>query len=169
MDDEYLKQNAIGNYIEIQQIGCFFRCACNLAEREAKRMGKYVYKLTTDQLNKIWDRAITNGYIGDIKRKDGTIDRNCVKNSAQIATIALQELNCRGKFREVGTKTTDDFCWYGGADKTVTGQILKMKQNGPSKTHYVVVDPDDILLWDPHEPAIRNQGNIYTILYRYEE
>lgn len=169
MADDYIKQNASGNYIDIQKIGCFFRCACNLAEREAKAKGKNVYKLTTDQLNRLWDRSLTLGYIGDIKRKDGTVDKNCVKNSAGIATIALQELKTRGRFREVATKIDGDMCWYGGAYKLITHQILKMKQNGPSKTHYIVVDSEDNLEWDPHEPAINNQGTIYVICYRYEE
>lgn len=168
-EQTYLKQNASGNYIEIQKIGCFFRCACNMAEREAKKRGKYIYTLTSEQLNRLWDRASILGYIGDIKRSDGTVEKLCVKNSAGIATIALQELNLPGRFKEVATTSEEGSCWYGGANTTVNYRILKMRQNGPSKTHYIMVNEKNELLWDPHDPEIQNQKTLYVISYRYEE
>lgn len=157
--DEYIKQNASGLYLEIQKIGCFFRAALWIAEKQTGR------KLKVEQINKLWNLAQQMKYIPAEGPK-----KNCVQNSEGIATLALRELGDRGRIIEVGTFCDGKMIWYGCASKDhhIDYYIQKIKQGGPSVTHFRNVDKEGHLLWDPHEPEINVLDIYYTICYKYE-
>ena len=161
---EPIKQNGPGMYLVIAQIGCFFRAACNMAEREARRQGRVVWCLTAEQLNRIWTISHNLHYIND---------KENVVVSAPIANLALGTLGIPGKFTEVGTFTNPgEINWYSSLavkDRRADYFIQKIAQNGPSKTHFRNVNENNIKLWDPHEPDINVQGKYYTICYRYDK
>lgn len=149
---EHIKQNHPDLNPLIRSIGCFFRSACLLAEIET---GK---SLTTDNLNNLWTAAKAVGYIDE---------NDDVRNSAAIANMALQVLKAPGRFIEVAVRIHGRVNWYAGVDMQADYFIKKIMQNGPSKTHFIVVDAAGQLIEDPHEPAIKEQGEYYTIYYRY--
>lgn len=159
---DYIKQNSNGLYLDIQHIGCFFRAACHMAELQAQKEGGRSC-LTVEEINRIWDYSKRLRYVDA---------NNCVTTSAPIANQAGNILKLRGKFNEVALLVAGEINWYGSVPKNQRHAeyfIQKMKQNGPSGTHFVNVDQIGELLWDPHEPAINNRGTIYTICYKYEE
>lgn len=151
---DHIKQNTSGLYLPLQKIGCFFRSACLLAEYKT---GK---KLTISQLNKLWVKSLAFEYM--------TVDF-LVKNSAKIATIALQELGDKGKIVEVATFRDGKMNWYANVEHRADFYIQKIMQNGPNKTHFIVVDKYGELIEDPHDPVIKKQGVFYTICYQYIE
>lgn len=159
---EYLKQNDSGMYTIIQKIGCFFRAACHMAEIHESKA------LTVEQINNLWDKAVTFDYIGT---RDGV--QNCVKTSAKIATLALRELgNGTGYFSEVGLFKDGRSVYYPsvlGERRRTDYLIQKIKQSGPSITHFRNVNKDGSLLWEPHEPPLKVLDIYYSILYIYEE
>lgn len=162
-NEEYLKQNASGLYLQIQQIGCFFRAACHMAELEAKKQNKYVQKLNQAQLNHLWDLAKQFEYIDH--------ENNLVK-AEKLATAALRHLDLPGRFVEVAVFQDGKMGWYPGlkgAQKRADYFIQKIRQNGPSKTHFRNVQNDGQLLWDPHDPDINVAGIFYTICFRYDK
>lgn len=144
----------------IQKIGCFFISACNIAQLEAKKRGFKKTELTIAELNKIWDQARAFKYLDE---------ENNMKNSAGVANLAAGALGLPVRIHEVATDTGRVPFWYAGiGEKRADYRIQKFKQNGPSKTHFVIVDRDGKLVEDPHEPPINNQGVIYTIYYRVD-
>lgn len=150
---EHIKQNDEGLYSDIQKIGCFFRSALLLAEIQT---GK---NLDVDTINKLWRRCKSLGLInGD----------NDVVRSAGIATLALRELGDQGFIHEIAVFKNGVTTWYSGVNHRIDYFIQKIKQNGPSKTHFRVVDKYGTLVEDPHRPAILCQGIIYSICYQYE-
>lgn len=156
-----LKQNTPGLNEDIQKIGCFFRAALRMAEYAAEQAGKIKYRLTIDEINKLWDQAKAEGIINV---------KNCVVASAPIANMALKVLEVAGRFTEVAT-FTNTMAWYRNVpqDKRRADYFIqKIAQNGPSGTHYINVDRYGKLLWDPHEPEIIKRGVFYTICYRYD-
>ena len=156
---EYLPQNASGLYLDIQKIGCFFRSALNLAERKAQK------SLTVSQINDLWSECKSLGYIGKLNGQ-----YNCVLNSAKIATRAAEVLKLKGRFVEVGIMKEGIISFYKGVTpETATDFIQKIKQGGPSKTHFRVVAQNGSLLWEPHNPEIKSLGEIYTICYQFRE
>lgn len=155
---EHIKQNDSLLLPEIQKIGCFFRSCGLIAEY---RTGNY---LTHKQLNDGWKWAKSKGYI------NGNDD---VINSAQIATYFLRELKDSGRFVEIGVFSNGKKTIYSGVKNTsyehIDALIQKIKQNGPSKYHFRVVDKYGELIEDPHAPAITARGIFYSILYAYVE
>lgn len=162
-NEEYLKQNASGLYLQIHQIGCFFRAACHMAELEAKKQEKYIYKLNTSQINNLWDIAKKFEYING---------QNDLVKAEKVATAALRHLGVPGRFVEVAVFQDGKMGWYPGIKgnyKRADYFIQKIHQNGPSKTHFINVQNDGQLMWDPHEPAINATGIYYTICFRYDK
>lgn len=154
---EYIKQNASGLYIDIQKIGCFFRSALHMAEMEAHKA------LTESEINKLWDFAKRCKYINA---------ENNVITSAPIANLAAEKLGLKGRFIEVAVFKDGQMNWYSSipnSQRRVDYWIKKIKQNGPSKTHFLNVNKYGQEEWDPHEPAINEIGVYYTICYIYEE
>ena len=159
---EPLKQNASGLYLEIQQIGCFFRAACHMAEIEAEKQGR-TQALTLEQINKLWEYSKTLKYINE---------QDNVVSSVGIANLALKKLNASGRFVEVAVFSEGKMNWYAsvrGKDRKADYYIQKIKQAGPSVTHFINVDNAGNLLWDPHEPQIIKRGVFYTICYRLDK
>lgn len=156
-----IKQNTSGLYLPIQTIGCFFISAVNMAQLEAEKRGLIKNELTVAEINRIWDQACAFRYLDE---------NHNMQDSAAVANLAAAALNLPARFREVATDTGRTPFWYAGAgEKRADYRIQKHKQNGPSKTHFVVVDRDGKLIEDPHEPPINNLGAIYTIFYRVDE
>lgn len=152
---EYYKQNSVGLYSYIQS-GCFFRAACHMAEMKAGKA------LSIPQINKLWDMAKKLKYIDN---------HDNVVVSAAIANLAAGLLDLHGKFVEVAT-FDKQMNWYASipqSERTADYYIQKIKQNGPSKTHFRNVDKYGDLIWDPHTPDINVQGVYYTICYKYVE
>ena len=154
---EYIKQNTSGLYLKMQQIGCFFRSACHMAELATGKA------LTKAQLNRLWDQAIAFGYLDD--------DYN-LKNSAAMANKALIMLGSTGKFTEVGLFVNGVTSYYPAVSpekRRIDYLIQKISQPGLSKTHFRNVNNDGSLLWDPHDPVITVSGIYYSILYCFDE
>lgn len=154
-----MKQNDEKLYPVIQKVGCFFRSCGIIAELKC---GK---KLEADQINRTWDWARRQGYVDN---------NNDVRNSAVIATQFLRELgDDTGRFVEVGTFRDGVTQFYFGIRNgspelcKIDALIQKIKQNGPSKYHFRVVDKSGKLLEDPHEPEINVVSVEYSILYAY--
>lgn len=157
----YLPQNAKGLYLDIQKVGCFFRSALYMAEL---RIGR---SLTHTDINLLWDRSKALGYIGTING-----EANCVKNSAKIANLALDLYHVKGTFVEVAIKRDGETTFYSGVPmekRRITDYIQKIRQPGPSKTHFRYVNEDGNLVFEPHDPEITCLGVIYTICYRFDE
>lgn len=149
-----IKQNSLGLLPDIQRVGCFFRCALRMAEQELGRT------LTEFEINLEWIEARNNGYIDDQLN---------LKNAAKVATICLRRHGGTGAFIEIATETDGSVYWYTWVkDRTVNYRIMKIRQGGPSRTHFVEVDENKNVTFDPHEPAIRSLGEIYTVYYRYD-
>ena len=159
---EPYKQNTPGLHPDIQTSGCFFMASLWMAEQKAKENGLLHCYLTKTQINRLWEMGKAAGFI--------TSDNN-VKSSAGIANLALKELGVTGRFVEVATFSLGIMQWYRSvpdAERRADYYIQKIQQNGPNKTHYINVQKDGALLWDPHNPAINSQGIYYTICYRYD-
>jgi hypothetical protein len=150
----------------IQASGCFARSAQGIAEIATG------HALTTSQINAIWlwgkDYSI---FVSGKKRLliDG---ENVLNSSAVLANKTLEILGAPGRFIEVGTKKNGIITWYdwvkGSALQRADAFIQKIAQNGPQKIHFRIVDNNDRLVWDPHNPAITSQGTLYTIVYCYQ-
>ena len=169
---EALKQNDAELYIPIAQIGCFFRSSANMAEQEAEKEKKPIHFLTAEQLNKLWDLSINFKYIKkELDPVTNKVDYTVIL-SAAIANLALDMLGISGRFVEVATFQNGKMNWYGsvkGEQKRADYFIQRIKQNGPSKTHFRNVYADGVLLWDPHRPQIQVQDIYYTICYRFDK
>lgn len=157
------KQNTSGLYLPIQKIGCFFISACDLAQMEAEKRGWIKKELSVPELNYIWEQALAFKYINAEREYR-------MENSAGVATLAARALKLPVRFVEVATVTGPEVYWYAPADKRRADYFIeKIKQNGPSKTHFRVVNVNGELLEDPHEPEITSRGSIHTICYRMDE
>lgn len=151
---EYIPQNASGLYLSIQKIGCFFRSALNIGEVISGKA------LTKEQINKLWDYSKKVHYIND---------NDDVVSSAGIINLAIKELGGKGRVTEVATFKDGVMNWY----RSVTVcradyYIQKIKQGGPSKTHFWRVDKYGTVKYEPHNPPIKSLGPIHTICYRYD-
>lgn len=156
---DYIFQNDKKLYPVIQQIGCFFRSALFMAETKAGKV------LNSEQINALWDESKAKGFIG---KKDG--DDNCVLKSAAIANLALKVLGKEGKFVEVAIFKNGVTAWYKSVtDCRADSFIQKIKQSGPSKTHFRNVNRYGSIVFDPHNPPIRELSIMYTICYRFDE
>lgn len=142
----------------IQRIGCFVRACGHMAELVT---GK---ELTAKQINELWTWAKESGHINH---------EDSVKHSAPIATKALQMLDGEGQFFEIATFNKGKMNYYASVSEHLKFfpkfYIQKIKTNGPVGTHFVNVSFDGKLLFDPHEPEIKNQGVFYTIVYAYKK
>lgn len=152
---DFIKQNAEGLLPIIQKSGCFFRASCHMAELAVQKV------LTKEQINAIYEQAKNKNYI----------DQNDdVMQSAPIANIALRALGSAGRFQEVATFKNGKLNWYSAipeGQRIANYYIQKGKQNGPQKVHFYNVTKSGETIWDPHAPAIKITGIIYTICYRF--
>jgi hypothetical protein len=151
----HIKQNDPACLPDIQRIGCFFRSCGLIAEYKTGR------SLSAYAINETWQWAKST------RRVD---ENNCVKDSASIATRFLRILGDAGRFVEVGTFSNGETRYYPAvslANCRTDAVIQKIKQNGPSVTHFRVVDKSGKLIEDPHDPPIRVLGVYYSILYAY--
>ena len=154
----YLFQNDPALYQVIQRIGCFFRSALHLAELKAGRA------LTAQEINALWEKSKKLEYITTLHG-----EKNCVANSAAIANLALQTLGCFGKFVEVAVFRNGTFTWYASVkERRADAFIQKIRQGGPSKTHFRCVDKTGGVIFEPHDPPIKSLGIFYTICYRFD-
>lgn len=153
----HVKQNDPLCLKRIQEVGCFFRSCGLLAEYKT---GK---SLTAPQINATWDWAKAT------KRID---ENDCMKDSASVATRFLRILGDNGRFIEVGLFKDGEMQYYpafkGSSLARADALIQKVKTNGPEGTHFKVVDKLGKTIEDPHEPAIKGTGVLYSILYAYE-
>jgi hypothetical protein len=163
---ELLPQNDSECLPIIQASGCFARSAQGIAEIATG------HALSASQINAIWlwgkEHEIIVG-----SRKRLLIDAdNSLNSSAVLANKTLEMLGAPGRFLEVGTKKNGIITWYdwvkGSAIQRADAFIQKIAQNGPQKIHFRIVDGNDQLMWDPHNPAITSQGTLYTIIYCYQ-
>lgn len=157
---KYLKQNDSKLLKDIQDVGCFFRCCGLIAEIKTGKV------LTADELNNTWKWA------KDTRRID--TDNN-LRDAASVATRFLRILGDQtGHIIEIGLFKDGLTTFYPSIEKynpelcKIDFLIQKIKQNGPSGTHFRLVDKSGRLIEDPHEPAIKSQGIIYSILFTYQ-
>lgn len=151
----HIKQNDPTCLPDIQRIGCFFRSCGLIAEYKTGR------SLSAYAINETWQWAKST------RRVD---DQGCVKDSASIATRFLRILGDTGRFVEVGTFSTGETRYYPAVSsiyRRIDAIIQKIKQGGPSVTHFRVVDKTGKLIEDPHNPPIHVLGVYYSILYAY--
>lgn len=154
----YVFQNDERLHPDIRKIGCFFRAALNMAEMKAGKA------LSSIQINRLWDMSKKYGFIGDLNN-----EKNCVIASAPIANMALQELSFYGQFVEVATFKDGEMDWYKSVkDRRVDSYIQKIRQSGPSKTHFRCVDKLGNVIFDPYFPAIKPLSICYTICFRFD-
>jgi hypothetical protein len=166
-EDLLVFQNNPNNLPIIQTSGCFARCAQGIAELFS---GKY---LSSDQINEVWAWGRTKELIVNSKKKLVIDENNNINSSAAIANRVLQIVEAPGRILEVGTKQAGVINWYGWAKGNPLYQradafIQKIAQSGPQKIHFRLVNKDESLRWDPHNPQILCKGVIYTIVYCYQ-
>ncbi len=155
----YIFQNDARLYPVIQKIGCFFRSALNLAETETDAV------LSAEQINALWDAAKEKGFIGMRNGED-----DCVLNSAAVANLALKTLGKAGRFVEVATFKNGVMNWYKSVkDRRAEHFIQKIRQSGPSRTHFRVVNRYGSVVFDPHNPPIFVVSLEYTVCYRFDK
>lgn len=150
-----MKQNDKRLSAKINRLGCFF-IACSLCAERALHV-----TYDADTINKTWDEAV----------KRGLIDKNDnVMNSAGIMNLFVEKANRNGRFYEVGLIKGGRPEFY----PSVSGKfragdffIQKIVQGGASVTHFRVVDKDERLVEDPHDPPIKPIKVLYTIVYRF--
>lgn len=150
-----IKQNDKRLLSKIQKIGCYYRCCAAIAEMKT---GK---ELTAVQLNDGWCWAKKNNHIN---LTDDLLDRH----AEFVINYFLGILDNPGKVVEIGIFESGKFIWY-GEDGNGDFFIQKIVQNGPSKTHFRIVDKYGVCLWDPVEPAIKVKGVIYSRIFKYKE
>lgn len=154
----HIKQNHPGNLPIMQKSGCFVRSAGLVAEIHSGGV------LAQDQVNALWGWGVNHGYIDS---------ENDVVESAPLINQALRMLGvARGKFFEVGTFKNGKTSWYPSVPlpmRKTDAVIQKIRQGGPQKYHFRVVDKRGNLIEDPHEPAIKVLGIEYSILYCFKE
>lgn len=153
--DQYVKQNDGRCMIQIRDIGCFFRSALNIVER------KFNVAFEPRDLNILWHSA---------KVKKIIDDDDCLLDSAKLMNLAISMYlpERSGAFAEIGLKRFGSFTPYKWAERySPEFFIRKIKQGGPSGVHFVVVDNNDKRIWEPHDPEIKDLGEVYTICYRY--
>ena len=151
----HIKQNNPECKTVIQKVGCFFRSCGLIAEYQT---GKY---LSVKQINDTWEWAKGTGRIDE---------ENCIKDSASIATRFLRALGDGGCFCEVGTFRGGVTYWYPSIpkdDRRADALIQKIRQGGPSVTHFRVVNKNGGLIEDPHDPPLKVLDIYYSILYEY--
>lgn len=153
---KFIPQNDSGLLEPIQKIGCFFRSCGLIAEINFQK------QLTQKQINEGWLWAKENSHINQ---------NNDIMRSAPIINYFAQILGGIGKFYEVGIFDKGKTTYYQVKPslKKIDACIQKIRQNGPSKYHFRVVDKSGNVIGEPHEPAIICRGIEYTILYAYEE
>lgn len=157
MKKDYVKQNNPECLPTIQKVGCFFRSALHCVELATD------YVFNGAEINELWQKA----------KNKGILDSNDnLKDSAQLMNLALRSIrpNTSSYFAEIGIQTDGIYSLYNWAQKrglVPNYFIQKIKQGGPSVYHFIVVDDSGKLQWDPHTPAIKSLGEVYTICYRF--
>lgn len=154
---EYIKQDDDRCLAPIREVGCFFRSSLHCVELAKGRI------FTPNQINELWELA---------KEKHILDDYNNLRDSAQLMNLALDYLdeNNQSRFAEIGIKRGNNIELYAWARKhniVPNYYIRKIKQGGKSKYHFIVVDKDKNLVFDPYSTGIRELGEVYTICYRY--
>lgn len=153
---EHIKQNDKNCIKLMRDIGCFVRSCGLVAEYKT---GK---SLTVNQINDLWhwcseNKLFTSSY--------------ALVASAPVINHALEILGDKGKFIEVGIFSNGKCNWYKSVHESfrkVDALIQKVRQNGPSGTHFRLVDKYGDLIEDPHEPVIKPTSVIYSIIYCYK-
>ena len=159
-------QNDDNCITDVRKIGCFVRSCGIIAECKYNELytasNEEDRLLTAQDINKMWRYGKELGIIDEDNR---------LINSAKMATFALRLLGDNdGRFIEIATKKNGEMDLYGWARKkgyVPDSFIQKILQNGPSKTHFRVVDKNDNLQLDPHNPPIKMVEPVYTICYKY--
>jgi hypothetical protein len=162
-----LPQNHPDHLHIIQNSGCFFRSSQAIAEVAGGKA------LSADQINEMWAWGRNREFVIGGKVTKLINMNNELNASAIIANRTLEVLGVRGRFLEVGTKKNGTCTWYPWTDNSPSLQrgdafIQKINQNGPQKIHFRLANDDDSLLWDPHDPEIKSQGVIYTIVFCFQ-
>lgn len=159
---EILKQNAEGMLKDIQEVGCFFKCAVAIAEKEQG------CPLTAEENNKIWEVAINEDYI---------INREMVKGGAVITNLAFKLMTEKygehpKKCIEIGTRRNGKITFYEGVkeeykdDECYIIHKLRMPKSNPFPNHFVLSSWYMSTKWDPHSPKLKAEGTVYDILYK---
>lgn len=154
----HVKQNHPDHLPIMQKSGCFVRSAGLVAEIHSGGT------LKPDQVNGLWIWGKNRGFINQADE---------VVESAPLINQALKMLGvANGKFFEVGTFRNGKTSWYPSVPESMRyadAVIQKVRQGGPQKYHFRVVDKRGKLIEDPHDPPIKVLGIEYSILYCYKE
>lgn len=122
-----------------------------------KQLGR---NLTVEEINHEWHEAKLKGFIDS---------ENNLRNAAKVATNCLRRYGGSGSLVEVATRFDGETEWYSWVTpRKADYRIMKINQNGPNKTHFVVVDKTNKVVFEPHDPPIHSLGEVYTVLYRYD-
>jgi hypothetical protein len=155
---DLIHQNANGILSVVQATGCFFVSAITLAEIQAQK------SFSAAQVNALWSLAAKKGWVAD----------GNIKQSAPIASAALQELGCSGRFVEVGTRSNEgaQIEFYGSvADnlRRADALIRKIRQpkGSPYPYHFKVVDESGGVVFDPWAPNGIRGSTVYDIIYAF--
>ena len=161
---ELIKQNDPSCKHDIREVGCFFRCSIAIAELHTEHV------LSPEEINRLWEEGVKKGLI---------VKRELVKGGAPIINLTFEYLNQKHgikahKAYEVGTRKNDIPKYYEGVseDKKKAQYFIKKRINPPSmyyKNHFVLVNKNGSLLWDPYTPDTQDYKEAYTILFYVKE
>lgn len=152
-------QDNKNNLEVIQKVGCFFCCACELAELVTTK------NLTSEILNKLWNES----------KKLGIIDGdNRLVACQDLATLSLRELGDEGKFIEIATFEQGQFNWYKWVKRNLKNKklyfIQKIKTNeNEIGTHFRIVDKKGFVLYDPYSKGVKCEKVFYSVVLCYDK
>ena len=161
---DLIKQNNPSCKYDIREVGCFFRSSVAIAELHTGHV------LNADEINYLWAEGSQKGFI---------VKRELVKGGAPIINLAFDYLHKKHgtkayKAFEVGTRRNGVPKYYGGVseEKKQAQYFIKKRINPPTmyyKNHFVLVNKDGSLLWDPYTPDTEDYKEDYTILFYVKE
>lgn len=156
-DNQHIKQNDSQLKPRIQEIGCFYR-SCGLVAEYFTGCS-----LTAEQLNDGWNWAHSKGFING--KDDIVTSAPIIEHFSKLLDPTLQ-----GRMLEVGLFKDGVVQYYPAAPlRRFDFLIQKIRQNGPNKYHFRMVNKRGELIEDPHDPVINVTGIDYSILYAWKE
>jgi len=155
-----IKQNTSGIKKDIQEVGCFFRSAQGIAEFKTNA------RLTIEEINSLWDEAITKGWVKkrEMTSGAGPIINQTFKHLHKTHNVPLF------KAFEIGTKKDGVTTYYPSVPKEMQNpkafiQKIRQPKGSAFPFHFRIVDASGSLFWDPYQPQIKMVSEVYTILF----